>query len=98
MLEILGKPYILDHCYDYLKIMSEDTALKVYITDALKAVAENTAKLTKDGVYLKKRYYDIINVVPDDDENENTKKRANGIIARIKSKLTELGKEDAQNG
>lgn len=98
MLELLGKSYIIDHCYNYLKNDSENTALKVYITDAIKAVVENTGRLTKDGVAMRKRFADIINNVPDGDKNEDSKKRAESIKDRIKSKLAKLGKEDAQNG
>lgn len=98
MLEIIGKSYILDHCYNYLKNDSEDTALKVYITDAIKAVVENTGRLTKEGVVMKKRYIELINDVPDEKNIEDSNKRANSIKERIKSKLAQLGKEDAQNG
>jgi len=98
LLELLGKSYIIDHCLNHLKEHSEDTALKVYITDALKAVVENTARWSKDGVVMKKRFADIINDVPDEEENENNNKRAHSIKERIKSKLAKLGKEDAQNG
>ena len=98
MLEILGKPYIIDHCYNYLKVQSEETALKVYMTDAIKAVVENTGRLSKEGVVMRKRFADIINDVPDEDKNEDNNKKANSIKERIKSKLAKLGKEDAQNG
>lgn len=72
--------------------------MKVYITDAIKAVVENTGRLTKEGVVMRKRFADIINDVPDEKKNENDNKRANDIKERIKSKLAKLGKEDAQNG
>lgn len=65
------------------------------MTDAIKAVVENTGRLTREGVVMKVRYIDFINNVPNEDKKESDKKRAKGIIARIKSKLTELGKEDA---
>ena len=98
MLELLGKSYIIDHCYNYLKESSEETALKVYITDAIKAVVENTERLTKDGVVMKKRYIELITDVPNEKQAEDNDKRAKEIIARMKSKLEKLGKEDAQNG
>lgn len=72
--------------------------MKVYITDAIKAVVENTGRLSKEGVVMRKRFADIINDVPDEEKNENDNKRANSIKERIKSKLAKLGKEDAQNG
>lgn len=70
----------------------------MYITDAIKAVVENTGRLSKEGVVMRKRFADIINDVPDEEKNENDNKRANSIKERIKSKLAKLGKEDAENG
>lgn len=94
---MLGKQYIIDHCITKIKKESEQTALRVYITDALKAVVENTAKI--GGVTMRRRYADIINNVPDDEEtNEQAQKRAKGIIDNMKAKLNSLSrKEDADN-
>lgn len=95
---MLGKQYIIDHCVTKIKKESEQTALRVYITDALKAVVENTAKIG-GGVTMRRRYADIINNVPDDEEtNEQAQKRAKGIIDNMKAKLNSLSrKEDADN-
>lgn len=68
------------------------------MTDAIKAVVENTARSVKEGVVMRRRFADIINDVPDEDKNEDNNKKANSIKERIKSKLAKLGKEDAQNG
>lgn len=38
---------------------ANDTAYRVYITDCLKLIAENTANISR-GQYMKLRYYDII--------------------------------------
>lgn len=38
---------------------AKDTAYRVYVTDSLKLIAENTANFSK-GQYMKARYYDII--------------------------------------
>ena len=38
---------------------AKDTAYRVYVTDCLKMIAENTANFAK-GQYMKMRYYDII--------------------------------------
>lgn len=72
--------------------------MKVYITDAIKAVVENTGRLTREGVVMKKRYIELINDVPDEKIIEDSNKRADEIKERIKSKLAKLGKEDAHNG
>lgn len=95
---MLGKQYIIDHCINQIKKESEETALRVYITDALKAVVENTAKIG-GGVTMRRRYADIINNVPDDEEtNEQAQKRAEGIINNMKAKLNSLSrKEDADD-
>lgn len=95
LLEMLGKPYILDHCVNHLKKTSEETALKVYITDALKAVAENTGKFVKGGMTMRRRFVDVINNVPEESK-EDSQKRADDIIARMKNKLAKLGKEGAE--
>lgn len=42
-----------------MKESSEDTAYRVYVTDCLKLIAENTANISR-GQYMKSRYYDII--------------------------------------
>lgn len=99
MLELLGKSYIIDHCYNYLKELSEETALKVYMTDAIKAVVENTGRVLKEGgVVMRKRYIELIMDVPNEEQEEDNDKRAKGIIARMKTTLDKLGKEDAENG
>ena len=38
---------------------AKDTAYRVYVTDCLKLIAENTANISR-GQYMKSRYYDII--------------------------------------
>ena len=81
---------------DQLKRESEEKALRVYVTDALKAIVENTGKSVKEGVVMRKRFADIINNVPDDEETEEqANKRAKKIIDNIKIKLGKCRKEDA---
>ena len=38
---------------------AKDTAYRVYVTDCLKLIAENTANISR-GQYMESRYYDII--------------------------------------
>ena len=38
---------------------AKDTAYRVYVTDCLKLIAENTANISR-GQYMKSRYYEII--------------------------------------
>ena len=41
------------------KQQAKDTAYRVYVTDCLKLIAENTANFSR-GRYVKARYYEII--------------------------------------
>ena len=42
-----------------VKQQAKDTAYRVYVTDCLKMISENTANISR-GQYMKLRYYDII--------------------------------------
>lgn len=48
-----------------LENKSKETAYRIYVTDALKTISENTAKYS-GGSYLTKRYADIIKPGPVD--------------------------------
>lgn len=61
-------------------------AYRVYVTDALKLIAENTAKFSGGG-YLKTRYYDVINPQPEETRTPEE------IISGIKTKLARIGGE-----
>lgn len=63
-------------------------AYRFYITDALKMVAENTARLN-GGMSPSKRYYEI--VVPPAIETRTSEE----IIAEIKGKIQKIGGETA---
>ncbi len=58
----------------------------MYVTDALKAVAENTAKYAGGG-YIKVRYIEIIDPPPEETRTGEE------IIAQMKAKLGQIGGE-----
>jgi hypothetical protein len=62
----------------------------VYVTDALKAVAENTAKYAGGG-YIKARYIEII-----DPPKEETR-TGEEIITQMKAKLGQIGGEPGES-
>jgi len=68
----------------------KDEAYRVYVTDALKVVAENTAKYAGGG-YIKTRYIDIIDPPP-----EETRTGAE-IVAQMKAKLGQIGGEPGES-
>ena len=47
-----------------------DLAYRIYVTDCLRMVAENTAKMSQ-GAYTAARFYDIINPKPVDNRSGN---------------------------
>lgn len=55
-------------------------AYKMYVTDTLRLVGENTAKQVR-GAYIAKRYSDLIKPIPEDNRTPEE------IIAQIRSKL-----------
>lgn len=70
----------------------------MYVTDALKAIAENTSKFAKEGQVMTKRFADLISESEDVGDNSNNEEKARDIIIKMKSKLGSLsdaGKEDA---
>lgn len=65
----------------------------MYITDALKAIADNTGKSIKQGgVGMQKRFVDFINDSPDDPDVDDEEK-AKEVKERIKGILEKIGKE-----
>jgi hypothetical protein len=58
---VLGKGYIISHCVAFIKKEQEEQIFRLYITDALKILTENTAKMY-GGASLTKRYADIIDM------------------------------------
>lgn len=56
----------------------------MYVTDALKAVTENTAKYAGGG-YIKARYIEIIDPPPEETRTGEE------IIAQMKAKLGQIG-------
>lgn len=49
------------------KAEQREMAYRIFVTDCLRITTENTADLSKEGSYISKRYYDIINPAPVDD-------------------------------
>ena len=73
-----------------LKKQAKEKAYRIYVTDALKAIAENTAKHF-GGSYMKNRYYDAENPKPVE------ARTGNEIIAQMKTKIALIGGGDAES-
>lgn len=69
---------MIDHCIAVLQKENEEKLYRIYITDSLKLISENTAGLT-NGKYMTKRFCDIAYDV----ENKELEKSAEEIIEEV---------------
>ena len=77
-----------------MRKQTEDKLFRVYLTDGLKAIADNTSRLTKDGVTLKMRYIEIIEDAKPEKPEEEPKETAEQIKTRIMTGLNKLAKNN----
>lgn len=74
---------MIQHCVAFLKNKAYEKAYRIYVTDALKAIADNTANYN-GGSTLSMRYADIISEEKPDERTEEE------IINDIKGKLRKM--------
>ena len=76
---------MLEHCNNYLRQKYEKRTFDVYVTDALKVIADNTARTAHGGGYsIKNRYAEMISIEKSKQRSVDDSKK---IINRIKGKL-----------
>lgn len=61
-----------------------ELAYRIYVTDALKQITENTAKLGGGG-YLRARFADVLHPIPEDTRTHDE------VVSHIREKLRGLG-------
>ena len=71
----------MDHCIATFQKKNEEIAYKIYITDALKLISENTAGLVK-GKIMSKRFCEIAY----EEKKQEPEKSAEEIIAEVNKK------------
>lgn len=91
MLDLMGRGYVLEHCGMCLRKEQEMKALRIYVTDALKTIADNTSRLGSGGVTLKSRYVEWAEQLKAPKE---PKESSETIINRIKGRISALGEDD----
>lgn len=90
MLEIFGDEYITQHVIQEYKKEQKELIYRIYVTDALYAMATRTSVPTK-------RYIDIINEAQSEPMDEQTAKiKANEIKSHFLEKLN--GRRERTNG
>lgn len=70
----------MDYCISSFRKRQEALAYKIYVTDALKLISENTARFG-GGSQMSKRFYDIIN------PQTETPQTSTEVISRIRKKI-----------
>lgn len=76
---------MIDHCVGFFQRKQEEKKYRIYITDALKVLTENTAKIF-GGATMKMRYAELIDTEPQKEE----KRTADEVVDSIKEKLEKL--------
>lgn len=72
----------------YLREKQDKRLLEIYVTDALKIISENTAKMVSEGVALNARYVDWVKQLKASKEPTESSET---IINRIKDRINALG-------
>ena len=80
-----------------MRKQAEDRLFRAYVTDGIKAIADNTAKLVKEGVSIKARYIEIIDNTMQAEQSEKPKETGEQIINRITSGLNALAKKEGSS-
>ena len=93
-IELFGEDYISQHIISEYNKQNELRILKIYLTDSLKIITENTALTANGGNTFSKRYIDIVE--PDNDviECENPEEAAEQVISEFKQTMKEMREEE----
>ena len=75
-----------------MRKQTENKLFRAYLTDGIKAIADNTAALHPKGVSLKFRYIEIIDDIKSDEQPEKPEETAEQIIERISTGINNLKK------
>ena len=63
MLELFGADYVIDHVMIEIKKYSEERSYKIYVSDALHAIVNNSAQVAverRSYISLQKRWIDVV--------------------------------------
>lgn len=84
LLELLGTGYVIEHYISFFHKIQEEKLYKGYVTESLRLMTENTAKMAHGGSYLKARYVEMLE--PKKEETRTSEE----VINDIKMKLERL--------
>lgn len=70
--ELMGREYIMEHCFAEIAKRSRQKAYQVYVTDALMIIAENLSRM-KPGREMSMRFLDIVEGMKKDEPEEDNR-------------------------
>jgi len=94
MLDLMGKGYIIQHCVALTSKQTKEKIFQIYVTDALQAIVDNTAR-QYGGKVMNLRYADLIT----EQKTEKKQPTEDEIISGLKAKLrkNKHGRYDTQS-
>lgn len=96
MLTLFGIDYVIDHVIAEIKRQDEEKAYKIYVTDALRAIANNSAQAAveqRSYTSLTKRWAEIIEPQEEPQEIEEDTRSCEEITADIWKRICRKGGE-----
>lgn len=94
MLTLFGIDYVIDHVLAEIKRQSEEKSYKIYVTDALRAIANNSAQpALKEQSYisLKSRWIEVITAEKETQSVEDDPRSCEEIAADIWTRIRKKG-------
>ena len=80
MLEVMGRGYVIDHVIASLRKQRKELTYRIYVTESLRIIAENTAKFV-GGRMLTQSFVDII------EPKEKPKMTTEGVVSKMRKKI-----------
>lgn len=94
MLTLFGIDFVIDHVLSEIKRQNEEKAYKIYVADALRAIANNSAQAAveqRSYISLTKRWAEIIEPQEKPQEVEEDLRSCEEIAADIWEKIRKKG-------
>ena len=85
-MELFGNGYVIDHCISVLRREREESAYKMYVTESLRAIVNNTARFA-GGSTVEMHYSEIIAPQIKKEEEEVS---AAEVVDNIRNKIRSM--------
>lgn len=93
LVELCGKGYVIDNYISFLHKEAEQKSYKIYVTDALRVIAKNTASKEGD-LIIDTKWSELIKPPKKMSDKENKEERTEDeVITDIRTKLAKRGRK-----